>query len=333
MAKARVLVVEDEAIVAMDVATQLEDLGYEVAGVAATGDEAIKKVASAHPDLVLMDIVLPGAIDGVEAAETIRRVFDIPVVYLTAYDDDTILERAKITQPFGYIVKPLQERELHKTIEIALYTHAMQHRAREREQWLATTLASIGDAVLATDTNQSIVFMNAMAEAMTGWDRQMALGQKLRDVCHTIDEHSRERFETPIARVMREGVIVREPNHILVVGRDGKETAVDVTVSPIKDAVGWTHGGVVLVFHDLTERRRAQELLRESERQYRQLVEQASDAIIIADAEGRCLAVNPSGCAMLGYTADALLEMQLSRLLFSTEPHAAPFDHAAMAPG
>src|SRR5215471_19155846 len=122
MAKARVLVVEDEAIVAMDVATQLEDLGYEVAGVAATGDEAIKKVASAHPDLVLMDIVLLGAIDGVEAAETIRRVFDIPVVYLTAYDDDTILERAKITQPFGYIVKPLQERELHKTIEIALYT-------------------------------------------------------------------------------------------------------------------------------------------------------------------------------------------------------------------
>src|SRR5262245_61084592 len=233
MARARVLVVEDEAIVARDVATQLADLGYEVAGIAATGDEALAQVASTRPDLVLMDIVLPGAIDGVEAAETIRRMFDIPVVYLTAYDDDTILERAKITQPFGYIVKPLQERELYKTIEIALYMHDMQHKAREREQWLATTLASIGDAVLATDTSQSIVFMNAIAEAMTGWDSQMALGKQLWEVCHTIDEHSREWFETPIARAMHEGVILREPNHILVVGRDGQETAVDVTVSPI----------------------------------------------------------------------------------------------------
>ena len=125
-------------------------------------------------DLVLMDIVLEGDMDGVKAAEHIRNHFDIPVVYLTAYSDDTTLQRAKITEPYGYILKPFQERELYTTIEMALYKHKMERKLKENEQWLATTLKSIGDAVIATDTKGFVTFMNPVAEVLTGWKQEEA---------------------------------------------------------------------------------------------------------------------------------------------------------------
>ncbi|MBU4259376.1 MAG: response regulator, partial [Desulfobacteraceae bacterium] len=123
MSDTRILVVEDEGIIAKDIKNILSFLGYSVIGIASSGEEAIEKAMEMHPDLVLMDIVLEGDMDGVKAAEHIRDRFDIPVVYLTAYSDDTTLQRAKITEPYGYILKPFQERELYTTIEMALYKH------------------------------------------------------------------------------------------------------------------------------------------------------------------------------------------------------------------
>ncbi|MDZ7385371.1 MAG: response regulator, partial [candidate division KSB1 bacterium] len=158
--KARILVVEDIAITAMDIKRRLQTLGYQVVGIAASGEDAIAKAQRERPDLVLMDIKLKGEMDGVQAAEEIRRHLDIPVVYLTAYSDETTLQRAKITQPFGYVLKPFEERELHTAVEMALYRHTLERRLRESEQWLATTLRSIGDAVVATDAAGRITFMN-----------------------------------------------------------------------------------------------------------------------------------------------------------------------------
>ncbi len=120
MAKARVLVVEDEGIVARDIAMTLKSLGYAVPAITSSGEEAVKQAGEVHPDLVLMDIRLKGDMDGIQAAEEIRTRFSIPVVYLTAYADNNTLQRAKITEPYGYILKPFQERELYTSIEIAL---------------------------------------------------------------------------------------------------------------------------------------------------------------------------------------------------------------------
>ncbi len=127
----RILVVEDEAIVAMDIQDMLKSRGYDAPATASSGEEAIKKVAEIKPDLVLMDIVLKGEMDGIEAAGQIRNRFNIPVVYLTAHADNETLQRAKITEPFGYMLKPLEERELYSTIEIALYKHMMEEKLRE----------------------------------------------------------------------------------------------------------------------------------------------------------------------------------------------------------
>lgn len=128
-----VFIVEDEAIVANDIKETLRSLGYHVSGIAKSGALAIEKIRETQPDLVLMDIHLDGRMDGIETAGQIRSSFDIPVIYLTAHADTDLLERAKITEPYGYVLKPYDERELHSNIKIALYKHAIEREIKKRD--------------------------------------------------------------------------------------------------------------------------------------------------------------------------------------------------------
>ncbi len=188
MANARLLVVEDESIVAKDIQNRLRNLGYDVPTVVAYGDKAVEKVAELHPDLVLMDIFLKGDMDGIQAAEQIRTRYDIPVIFLTAFADPKTLQRAKITEPFGYILKPFEERELLTAIEMALYKHGMEKKLKDSERWLSTTLKSIDDAIIATDTAGKIMLMNPVAEALTGWKEAESLGKDISGVFCIVDE-------------------------------------------------------------------------------------------------------------------------------------------------
>jgi len=261
MANAQILVVEDNKIVAKDAQNRLNRSGYGVTAVVSSGEEAIQKAAEMHPDLVLMDVVLKGDMDGVEAAQHIRTQLDIPVVYLTAYADEDTLQRAKVTEPFGYVLKPFEDRELYTAIEMALYKHRMERKLRESERWLATILNSIGDAVVATDIGGRVMFMNPVAEALTGWKQDEALGKDLTEVIAIVNEETGARIENLAARVLREGVMVGLANHSILVARDGTEIPVDDSAAPIKDEAGAVTG-IVLVFHDITERVRAEEEIR-----------------------------------------------------------------------
>ncbi|MCP4130468.1 MAG: hybrid sensor histidine kinase/response regulator [bacterium] len=136
MSAVRILIVEDEGLFARDLQLLLEEKGYTVPGIVNSGKKAIEQAEKLEPDLVLMDIRLKGKMDGIEAAEYIRLNFDIPVVYLTAYTNNTIIERAKISEPFGYIVKPVQEKELYIAIEMALYKHRMENELKEAHREL-----------------------------------------------------------------------------------------------------------------------------------------------------------------------------------------------------
>ena len=136
MAKAQILIVEDDGIVALDIQNRLKKLGYSVPAMMAYGEEAIKKVEEYNPALVLMDIVLKGKMDGIEAAEIIRSRFDIPVIFLTAHADEKMLERAKLTIPFGYILKPFQDRDLKITIEMGLYAAKVSAERKQAEEAL-----------------------------------------------------------------------------------------------------------------------------------------------------------------------------------------------------
>jgi CheY-like chemotaxis protein len=143
MANAQVLVVEDASIIAKDIQDMLRRLGYAVPAVVSSGEKAIQKAAETHPDLVLMDIMLKGDMDGVEAAQQIHDRFHIPVVYLTVYADEDTLQRAKIAEPFGYILKPFEERELHAAIEMALYRHKAEEERERLIHELEDALAEI----------------------------------------------------------------------------------------------------------------------------------------------------------------------------------------------
>jgi PAS domain S-box-containing protein len=259
MANANILVVEDEGIVAMDIQNRLKNLGYDIPAIVFSGKEAIKKAEETRPDLVLMDIRLKGDVDGIEAAEQIRARFDIPVVYLTALTDEDTLQRAKVTEPYGYIMKPFEERELHSTIETALYKHEMESKLKESERWLATTLRSIGDAVMATDKKGLITLMNPVAEALTGWKQEETLGKDLTEVFNIINEQTRTLTESPVTRVIREGVVVGLANHSMLIAKDGREIPIDDSAAPIRDGKG-NITGVVLVFRDISERKRAEKL-------------------------------------------------------------------------
>ncbi|NPE29542.1 response regulator [Methanococcoides sp. SA1] len=148
MTGSKILVVEDELITAMDIKNILEGFGYSVPATVASGEEAIEKVEEFSPDLVLMDIMLEGDMDGIQTAEQIHTHSDIPVVYLTAYADNDTLQRAKVTGPFGYLLKPFEEKELHTIIEIALYKHAMEKKLIESEEKYSTLVENGNDGII-----------------------------------------------------------------------------------------------------------------------------------------------------------------------------------------
>ncbi|OQA01486.1 MAG: putative transcriptional regulatory protein pdtaR [Bacteroidetes bacterium ADurb.Bin408] len=131
MAKLKILVVEDENIVAKDIQNSLTKLGYKVSGVVNSGEKAIAEVDESRPDLVLMDIMLKGKIDGIDTAKILRERYDIPVIFLTAYADENTLEKAKISEPYGYIIKPFKEKELQTTIEMAVYKHEKDFKVKK----------------------------------------------------------------------------------------------------------------------------------------------------------------------------------------------------------
>ncbi len=272
MSGARILIVEDEGIEALDLQQRLTSQGYIAPDIITTGEEAIKKARETSPDLVLMDIMLQGEADGITAAEKIRSELNIPVIYTTAYADEETLQRAKLTEPYGYVVKPFRERELFITIDMALYKHRMERKLKESEKRFATTLKSIGDAVIATDRNGLITFMNPVAEKLLGWKLEEVLDKKLTEVFKIINMYSRKPAENPVTKVLLEGFTVGLANHTLLISKNGEEIPIDDSAAPIKDDKEDIIG-VVLVFRDVTDRIRAELSLRQSEERYRALTE------------------------------------------------------------
>jgi PAS domain S-box-containing protein len=254
MVNERIMIVEDEGIVALHMENSLKKLGYVVAAIVDSGEDAIKKAEELHPDLILMDIILHGNMDGIEASREIQVRFDIPVVYVTAFGDESTLKRAKITQPSGFILKPFKERELQISIEIALHRHETETRLRKVERMLATTLRSIGDSVIATDIDGRITFMNPAAEMITGWKHDEALGKSLMEIFN-IKEFNSQNLTESLKTVIKDGLIMNLiSDYSILITKDGEEIPIGDSFAPIKDQLG-NIPGAVIVFRDLTLRR------------------------------------------------------------------------------
>lgn len=245
MTPTTILVVEDETIVAKDIQCTLARLGYRAPAAATSGEEALRKAAEIRPDLVLMDIVLKGPMDGVETARELRARYAVPVVYLTAYADDYALERAKTTEPAGYLLKPFQMAELRPTIEMALHRSHTERQAKESLRWLATTVRLVDHGVITTDCAGHITYMNAEAESLTGWEAGIAVGYPLELLFGPVGGESGCRAGNVAEQAVAECRIIPIEDHV-VVTKSGSRCVVHGRVAPVVTEEGTVIGAVVV---------------------------------------------------------------------------------------
>jgi PAS domain S-box-containing protein len=267
MMSKRILVVEDEGIVAKDIAQRLRSLGYDVTGLVPSAEKAYEAVALVVPDLVLMDIHLKGSVDGIAAAEVLRAKYDIPVIFLTAFADVPTLDRAKLAEPFGYILKPFEERSLHVHIEMALVKHASEQKLKQREQWITSVLHSIRESILVTDLKGNVTFMNAAAQQMTGWTLSDALGSPITFV---LPFGSRFQDGCPTDWVIRNGMPFISENLQLQFG-DGHMLHVECTAVPLYDHSSQIVG-VTLGIRNVSSQRQLERQIYDDKRQLADLV-------------------------------------------------------------
>ena len=265
MNKTTVLIVEDDRMIAMDIVHKLERLGYEVAGTAASGEDAIAMAARTRPQVVLMDIVLEGPMDGIEAADAIRRQQDVPVIHMTTHSNPARLAPAEPSGLPGYPRKPFEERNLTIQIELALHNQRADRQLRQQREWLRVILMSIGDAVIVTDAGGGIALINRAAESLTGWKAEVVVGRPIQGVFHMVQEKTGQAVADPVARVLHERRTLALANHAMLATRDGRWVPIEGSAAPVFDETGHLIG-TGLVFQDVTGKRRAEESLREMER-------------------------------------------------------------------
>jgi two-component system cell cycle sensor histidine kinase/response regulator CckA len=261
---ASILVVEDEAIIADDLERTLTRLGYRVPLVVAEGELAIAAARQHKPSLVLMDIKLKGATDGIDAAHIIQRDLGIPIVFLTSHSDSATLARASAARPSGYVMKPFIERDLRVSIEIALQKRDTERALHAKERWFSTTLNSLGDGVLATDERLVVTFVNQTAERLTGWTNQEATGKGIDEVFRLLNGQDAP-IKGPAAQALSAGATTHLTATTKLVQKDGSTLLIDDSASPIIDDQG-RKLGVVLVFRDATERKELELRVARSER-------------------------------------------------------------------
>jgi PAS domain S-box-containing protein len=304
MTDTKILVVEDEAITGMDIKRSLVEMGYSVVAIATTGELAVRKAGELHPDLILMDIMLAGKMNGIEAAELIKRQLRIPVVYLSAYSDDSFLARAKLTEPFGYILKPFRELELKTTIEMALYKNAMEHALRVSEATTRVLLNATDDILFLVDTNGQLLATNESLAKQAKKSVQDLTG-------------------TNIAELVSQGILSshmagwnvnithKKPEHF---EEEFRGTWFDTTVYPVLN-----HLGDVVLFavyiRNISSSKKTEELARHNEEFFRSLIEDTSDIIAILNSDGTIRHESPSINRTLGYSAEDLVNKSLYSII------------------
>ena len=263
MSKPRILIVEDESIVAMDIERGVKALGDEVVGATGTGAEAVDLAGRYRPDLVLMDVRLQGPMDGIEAACRIRQRFHLPVIFLTAYADETTVHRAKAANPFGYLLKPFDDAELHSAIEIAVHKlHTEESSSQQADEALRRSerrfellVESLKDyAVMLLDTQGQILSWNSGAQHITGYAGPEILGQHI-SVFFQPEEVVRNRPEQLLWRAEHEGRVSVEGWHVR---QDGSRFWADIVVTALRGQAGQLVGFAEIT-RDVTERKRMEE--------------------------------------------------------------------------
>ncbi len=293
--KARIMIVEDESIIALDLSGILQNLGYETSAIVSTGAGAVEAALADAPALILMDIVLVGGMDGIEAARSIRSVRDIPVIYLTANADQATVERARDTEPYAYLNKPVDARDLYSNIDSALYKHAMERqlresetRCRESEENYRSLVENINDVIFTLDAGGRFTYVSPVIERISGYTPEDFLGAPFQDFIHPDD--------LPELLVNREQVLngYSAPVEYRVLDKNGNVRY--IRTSSCLSAPG----GMTGILSDITERRTMEEDLRRRENLLNRIFDMLPVGLWFTDRDGRLLRGNPAGIRIWG---------------------------------
>ncbi len=245
--KPTILVVEDESIVARDIQNTLIRLGYHVPATAATANAAFDKLEEFKPDLVFLDIKLKGEMDGIQIAERIKTEYDIPVIYLTSYVDKATLDRAKITEPYAYLVKPYNEPDLQSAVEMALYKARKDKEMKADKNLYARVLGHLIEAVIITDIEGKIIFMNPRAENLLDYGMESATGKFISDLIKVHSSLLNLLTKDDFVKAILNGKELSVPEAEIIVNHSGKTIRVMFNSAPVRDERGVLSGNAFVI--------------------------------------------------------------------------------------
>jgi diguanylate cyclase (GGDEF)-like protein/PAS domain S-box-containing protein len=297
LGKVKILVVEHEHEVAVQLCQELTTLGFQVCQCAATGSAAIAAAQSSCPDLVLINAVLPGDISGIRAAEDISRLLQIPILFLSAYSDSQTVVRALAAQPYAYMTKPFDIRELYAQLLVSLAKGHQDSITREALLWYEATLRGVADAVIVVDSAARVRFLNPAAERLTGVTQQEVLGHDIESILHLQDLDG-TRLVSPLRALLANTPHQALPGNFQIRARNGELRMVEDTASPIYSSQG-NLLGALMVLRDTQQRTEAERNLRLSEERFRNAFDLAPNGMALATPEGRFIKVNDALCRML----------------------------------
>lgn len=298
MRNIRILIVENERLVAEDLKRSLENLGYSVSAIVSEGKKALRKVEEQRPDLVLMDIVLDGEMNGIETAQKIRRRWNLPIIYITAYSDARTVEAAKVTEPYGYILKPIDEKELHITVELSLYKHASQRKLKERQERLSHFIDPATDTFCLLDSNFHVIEMNETGLTNWGIKKSDLRRKSLFELILKVPDQEKEDWQRKLSETIASGMSFSK--NAVKVSAKGEERILNVKASKAADGIG-------LIITDVSTQFKIEQALRRSEDRYRMLVESMNDGIAMIDQKGIVSYVNEKFLRAQGYTPQEVI--------------------------
>ena len=317
MIKNKVLIVEDEGILSLDLANSLESLGYEVIDAVATGEEAVQLVDLKQPDLILMDIQLAGKLDGIQAAEKINSRYNIPIIYISGHTDELTLSRAKITGPYGYIAKSSNYNEIHTTIDMAIYKNELQRKIVENENLLNVTLENIEDAVINVDNEGNIQYLNSPAATILNIIQKKAKFTKIdrigikwikmdgSELVHPYKHNRKKKMDKTEYRLLNPA--------------SGISIPVECTINILYDSERRIKGYVYLI-QNIEERKKIDNI----RSRLASIVESSQDAIIGIDTNGIIRSWNNGANLILGYTYDEVAGQNISMFTPDSFPNELP---------
>lgn len=311
--KAKLLIVEDEPIVALDLQQEVEQLGCEVVALAESADEALVAAEICRPDLALMDVRIVGSMDGIQAARLLRTAYQVPVIFLTSYSDETTISRAVKETPYGYLTKPFKSRELKASLRVALHKAQLDASDRAEHQELEATVSSVAAGLITVSLDGIVKFVNRAAEILAGCAQEPAKGKHIDEVLSLNDGLAR-----PVTHLLplKDSSTVDEFGWTLK-RPDGETIVVDLSITPITDGAGQP-AGYVITFRDAAERLRFTAI--EAALDQGNCFDAAPMGMVQLDAEGHVVRVNKALERESGVAAESLVGRSLTGLALDPDP-------------